>query len=82
VQVLTITSDLEQSRQVINDNGYFFPVLTDSKAALAKKMKVLYIHRTFVVDAQGIIRAVYIGYHEDMIDILTQQINRWKKDEE
>jgi len=82
VQVLTITSDAEATMRVVDENGYFFPVLIDKEAKLAKQLKVLSIPRTFVVDSHGVIRAVYIGYHENIKDILTEAINQYRENED
>ncbi|MFH1093104.1 MAG: redoxin domain-containing protein [Candidatus Omnitrophota bacterium] len=82
VQVLTITSDAEQAMQVVEENSYSFPVLIDKEAKLAKQLDVLSIPRTFVLDGQGVIRSVYIGYHEDIKTILTEQINLLSENED
>ena len=82
VQVITITSEAERAIQVVDENGYFFPVLIDKEAKLAKQLKVLSIPRTFVLDPQGMIRAVYIGYHENLNDILTEDINKFRENED
>lgn len=81
VQVLTITTDEEQALRVVDENGYSFPVLIDADAGLAKQLGVHSVPRIVVLDTQGVLRAVYIGYHADIKDILTEQIDKWKKDE-
>lgn len=81
VQLITITKDEEKALRVVEENGYSFPVLIDDQAQLAKQLKVSSIPRTFVLDTRGVVRAVYIGYHADIKDILTEQIMKWKIDE-
>ncbi len=75
VKILTITSDPEEAMEVLQENGYSFPVLIDKERILSKQLNVRSIPRTFVLDARGVIKAVYIGYHADIQDILTKQIN-------
>ena len=81
-QVLTITSDQEQAIMVVEEHGYSFPVLIDENKELSKQLKVLSIPRTFVIDPQGIIRAVHIGYHKYMEKVLKEEIIKWTNDEE
>ncbi len=81
-QILTVTSDQEKALEVVDENGYSFPVLIDKEAKLAKQLNVVSIPRTFVLDPQGVIRAVYIGYHENIKDLLTEQINKLTENED
>ena len=67
--------------EVIEQNGYTFPVIVDEQGTLAGQLKVKSIPRTFVVDRNRKIAAVYIGYHLDMLDVLTKQINRLRPEE-
>jgi len=82
ISVLTITSDPDKALEIVDENGYSFPVLIDKERMLAKQLNVLSIPRTFVLDTQGVIRAVYIGYHENIKDILTESINKLIDSEE
>ncbi|MBU1043424.1 MAG: redoxin domain-containing protein [Candidatus Omnitrophica bacterium] len=81
VQLITITTDKDKALEVVEENSYSFPVLIDSQALLAGQLEVDSIPKTFVIDQQGLITAVYMGYHPDIEEILKKQINRLNPEE-
>jgi cytochrome c biogenesis protein CcmG, thiol:disulfide interchange protein DsbE len=50
-------------------NGVTFPIGYDNGHDIAQRYKVMTMPQTFVIDRDGIVRAVYSGYHdgEDMV---------------
>ncbi|MBU4305664.1 MAG: redoxin domain-containing protein [Candidatus Omnitrophica bacterium] len=80
VRVLTITQDKEKAVEFIDENGYTFPVLIDEDSTVTQGFGVDSIPRVFVIDREGKIAAVYIGYHPDIKDVLTKDIERLKQE--
>ncbi|MBI4846610.1 MAG: TlpA family protein disulfide reductase [Candidatus Omnitrophica bacterium] len=74
--MLTITNEQEESKNIVEENGYSFPVLIDADGSVSGSFGVSTIPRIFVIDQQGKIAAVYIGFHEDIKDILAKDIAR------
>jgi outer membrane lipoprotein-sorting protein/peroxiredoxin len=80
--IITITTDKQAALETVEDQGYSLPVLIDEKAEMAKLLQVRSIPRTFVVDKQGVIAAVYIGFHQDIKEILSKQIKKLNPEED
>ncbi|MFH1062840.1 MAG: redoxin domain-containing protein [Candidatus Omnitrophota bacterium] len=81
VQILTVTTNKDKALELVEENSYSFPVLIDAQAQLAQQLAIDSIPKTFVVDKQGLISAVYMGYHPDMREILTKEISRLNPEE-
>jgi outer membrane lipoprotein-sorting protein/peroxiredoxin len=79
VRVFTITDDKNKALEIAEKNGYGAPVLIDAGGVTAETFEVVSIPRVFVVDQQGKIAAVYIGYHEDIRDILTRHVEQLRE---
>lgn len=82
VQILTVTTNKDKAFEIVEENSYSFPVLIDEEGKLANTLGVESIPRTFVVDKQGAIAAVYMGYHPDIKETLIKDINRLNPEEE
>lgn len=81
VKIITITTDSEKALELVEEESYSFPVLIDSKAELAEQLKIFSVPKTFVVNQQGLITAVYMGNHSDIQEILKKEINRLTPEE-
>ncbi|MBU1086093.1 MAG: redoxin domain-containing protein [Candidatus Omnitrophica bacterium] len=80
-RLITITTDKDKALEIVEENSYSFPVLIDPQARLASQLGVDSIPKTFIVDQQGLIAAVYMGYHPDIEEILKKQLNRLNPEE-
>ena len=81
VQVITITNHAEKAMQAVEEYGYSFPVLIDKKGNILRQLKVSSVPRTFVIDTQSVIRAVYIDNHQNILTVLKDQIIKMTENE-
>jgi len=77
IELITITSDNRQKAfEFIEESGYSFPVLIDNDGNVAQDFQLKSIPRAFVIDKQGEVYAVYIGYYENIEQILIDDIKK------
>jgi len=57
--------------QFMQSQGFSFPVLLDSQAAVAQQYSVMGIPSTFFIDSDGVIQEIKVGAFRSQADIVT-----------
>ncbi|MEK3883176.1 TlpA disulfide reductase family protein [Paenibacillus sp. PL2-23] len=80
VNVTSQEGSMEDVRRYMEEYGYTFPLLLDTKGAVTEQLRVSAFPSTFILDSEGVIRERFVGAisFEDMLT----RIERVRKAEE
>ena len=78
VEILAVNlgEDLEQIEGFLDENGYTFPVVADEDLAIAELFGVSGIPAQVVVNREGLVESIQVGYSPGIGDDLRQLLER------
>ncbi len=79
IQLVTITPDKDHALEVVNDEGYMFPILFDPRDKTLKSLGGPPFPRLFVIDKRGRIASVYIRQYDNLDAVLMKEIHKLKQ---
>ena len=69
ILAVDVGEDLSTVKEFLDDKGFSFPVLLDTKQDVAAEYDIRYFPTTFFVDKDGVIQAVEIGAFPSKADL-------------